>query len=245
MSKFLEDNKQGTYCYKVPKSLLSEKITHPYANFQPRPSFCTLEIDMTEAALFRKEIEKKSGAHVSFTTLIIKSAGLGLKHCPLLSGVWQNKNIIRCSPPEKAGIVGPISINEEGSFFLIDNVNKKSIIEIANELESQLNKARSTKNMGYPWPSENGEYKPLLEITNPGAMGYLENAFTVPRPNLTSLLIINSIIKKPVVRDRKIVVRKIMNVTLSFDHYAMLAKIPMDFLKIFKKSIEVPANHLT
>jgi Pyruvate/2-oxoglutarate dehydrogenase complex, dihydrolipoamide acyltransferase (E2) component, and related enzymes len=236
----LERDKEGRYYYRLPRSLLSEDLKHPYADYHPRPTYGSISIDMTDADAYKRKLEEDNKIRITFTSMIIKAAAEALEDFPILCGVWEGKDRIRCPDPRKIDIVGPVQIEEKGGFFLIEEANRKTLIGISEELRTQVDKVRLEKKVGYPWPRERGELKPLFEITNPGMMG-VESAFTVPRPIATSLLIVCVIEEKPIVRDGQIVVRKMMNAILSIDHYAMLAKIPLGFLNKFKRNLENPS----
>jgi pyruvate/2-oxoglutarate dehydrogenase complex dihydrolipoamide acyltransferase (E2) component len=66
----------------------------------------------------------------------------------------------------------------------------------------------------------------------------------LPQWGITSTLAICSILKKPVVRDNEIVIRKMMNAVLLWDHFAMMANTPIEFLNEMKKRLEKPNTYL-
>lgn len=238
----IEQDESGDFYYKLPFSF--ENLRHPYADYHPWPTFGAISIDMTDSDLYRKKLTEQYKKNITFTVLIIRAAALALKDNPILAAVWEGKDKIRCTNPDEVGIVGPVEVGESGSFFLIDNANKKTVIEIADELREQVSKIRSKGIVGYPWPKDDkGRFRPLFEITNPGMMG-IEFGFTVPRTIATSLMIVSAIKEKPVVRAGNITIRKMMNCVLAIDHYAMLAKIPANFLNEFKNNLENPFNML-
>jgi len=238
----IEQDGHGDFYYRLPFSF--ENLRHPYADYHAWPTFGAISIDMTESELFKKKLSEQYKKDITFTSLIVRSAALALEDNPILAGVWEGKDKIRCTNPEEIGIVGPVEVGESGSFFLIECANKKTVLEIADELREQVSEIRSEGKVGYPWPEDNdGRFRPLFEITNPGMMG-VEFGFTVPRPIATSLMIVCAIKEKAVARSGNIVVRKMMNCILSIDHYAMLAKIPTDFMNEFKNNLEDPFNRL-
>ena len=61
---------------------------------------------------------------------------------------------------------------------------------------------------------------------------------------ISSTLGICSVIKKPVVRNDEIVIRKMMNAVLLWDHFAMMANTPVEFLNEFKRNLEEPGTYL-
>lgn len=238
----IKQDDNGDFYYKLPFSF--DNLRHPYANYHARPTFGAISIDMTNSDLYKKKLAEKYKRDITFTSLIIRSAALALKNYPVLAGVWEGKDKIRYTNPDEISIVGPVEVGEQGSFFLIENANKKTILEIADELREQVSEIKSKGIVGYPWPKDKkGRFRPLFEITNPGMMG-VEFGFTVPRPITTSLMIVCAIKERPVAKSGKVVIRKMMNCILSIDHYAMLAKIPTNFMNEFKNNLEDPFNML-
>jgi pyruvate/2-oxoglutarate dehydrogenase complex dihydrolipoamide acyltransferase (E2) component len=51
-------------------------------------------------------------------------------------------------------------------------------------------------------------------------------------------------LEKPAVKDDEIMIRKMMNVISLFDHRAMQANIPIEFLNELKRNLEEPATYL-
>jgi pyruvate/2-oxoglutarate dehydrogenase complex dihydrolipoamide acyltransferase (E2) component len=74
--------------------------------------------------------------------------------------------------------------------------------------------------------------------------GYIESCFAQIEENVVSSLLIGTIIKKPVVRDDEIVIRKMMNAVLIWDERATVAWIPAEFLTEFKRNLEEPDTYL-
>ena len=58
------------------------------------------------------------------------------------------------------------------------------------------------------------------------------------------MLGICSIIKKPVVRNDAIMIRKMMNAVLLWDHRAMVPDVPIEFLNRLKRNLEDPDTYL-
>jgi pyruvate/2-oxoglutarate dehydrogenase complex dihydrolipoamide acyltransferase (E2) component len=60
----------------------------------------------------------------------------------------------------------------------------------------------------------------------------------------TSILGICSILEKPVVKEGQIMIRQVMNAVLGWDHRAMMASTPVEFLAQFKRNLEEPDTYL-
>jgi pyruvate/2-oxoglutarate dehydrogenase complex dihydrolipoamide acyltransferase (E2) component len=238
----IERDENGDFYYRLPFSF--ENLKHPYADYHAWPTFGAIAIDMTDSDLYKKNLAERYKKDITFTSLIVRAAALALEDNPILAGVWEGKDKIRCTNPDEISIVGPVEVGELGSFFLIENANKKTVLEIADELREEVSEIRSKGRVGYPWPKDDkGRFRPLFEITNPGMMG-VEFGFTVPRTIVTSLMIVCAIKERPVARSGSVVIRKMMNCVLAIDHYAMLAKIPTNFMNEFKNNLEDPFNRL-
>jgi pyruvate/2-oxoglutarate dehydrogenase complex dihydrolipoamide acyltransferase (E2) component len=55
---------------------------------------------------------------------------------------------------------------------------------------------------------------------------------------------IYTILKKPVVKDGEIVIRKMMNAVLLWDEQATVADIPVEFLTKIRRNLEEPDTYL-
>jgi len=86
--------------------------------------------------------------------------------------------------------------------------------------------------------------KPAFYTANIGTLGCVESGFLQMPGTSTSMLGICSILKKPVVRDDAIMVRKMMNAVLLWDHRAMVPDVPIEFLNRMKRNLEEPDTYL-
>jgi Pyruvate/2-oxoglutarate dehydrogenase complex, dihydrolipoamide acyltransferase (E2) component, and related enzymes len=85
---------------------------------------------------------------------------------------------------------------------------------------------------------------PVLLLSSVGTLGPVEfDGGAFPQTN-TCVLGPRAILEKPAVRNGKIVIRKMMNVGLSWDHRAMDANIPIEFLTQLKKNLGEPYTYL-
>ena len=59
-----------------------------------------------------------------------------------------------------------------------------------------------------------------------------------------SALAVGSILKKPVIKDDEVAIQELMNVILEWDHRAMMANTPIEFLNEIKRNLEEPDTYL-
>ena len=68
----------------------------------------------------------------------------------------------------------------------------------------------------------------------------IDNFVALLNPPETGILAVGAIVKKPVVRDDQIVIRSMMDITLSYDHRLVDGAGAAKFLKTVKDYIENP-----
>ena len=198
---------KGVRKITADKMSLSASKTAAVTNFD--------EADVTDLATLRekakKEFEKK-GIKLTFMPYIIKAAVLSMKKPEF--------NIVNSSLDEANQEVivkeymniGFAVATESGLVVpVVKGANAKTIITIATEIQNLAEKARSRKldmadMMG-------GSFT----ITNLGSIG---TTFFTPIINYpeAAILGIGKIVDKPVVRDGKVVIRKMMPLSFSYDH---------------------------
>lgn len=189
------------------KMSLSASKTAAVTNFD--------EADITELAALRekeKAAAEKKGIKLTFLAFVIKAVVESMRK--------PEHNIINSSLDEAAQEVvvkdyynfGFAVATDAGLVVpVVKGVNAKAIMEIAKEVQGLAEKARSRKldmadMMG-------GSFT----ISNIGSIG---GTFFTPIINYpeAAILGLGKIVDKPVVRDGKIVVRKIMPLSFTYDH---------------------------
>jgi len=222
---------------------LDEALWPLVTNFRGERAYsCSVqtEIDMTEADDFRKKVEKESGTHVSFNSLIVKAVANALEDFPILSGMRTERlDRIICSDPKEIRTVLPIQLGDTVYALVIEKANQKRLIDLSKELNEQIKLAKEGS------PTELHHWnKPMFCISNVGTIGHVDSCFGQMGGNLTSGLVICNISKKPAVKEDEIVIRKMMNAILCWDHFAMMANTPIEFLNELKKRLEAPDTWL-
>ncbi|MBI2581287.1 2-oxo acid dehydrogenase subunit E2 [Candidatus Woesearchaeota archaeon] len=211
------------------KMALSASKTAAVTNFD--------EADITELAALRekeKAAAEKKGIKLTFLAFIIKAVVESMRK--------PEHNIINSSLDEAAQEVvikdyyniGFAVATEAGLIVpVVKGVNAKSIIAIAGEVQQLAEKARSRKldmadMMG-------GSFT----ISNIGSIG---GTFFTPIINYpeAAILGVGKIVEKPVVKDGKIVIRKIMPLSLTYDHRIIDGAQAAAFLNTLISYLEKP-----
>lgn len=116
---------------------------------------------------------------------------------------------------------------------VLRDADKKSIVDIAKEIEDLSNRAKYNK-------SELHELKgSTFTITNFGSIGGL---FGIPIINYpeSAILGIGRIVKKPIVKDDEIVIAKVLPLSLSYDHRIIDGASGARFLNLLSELLSDP-----
>jgi pyruvate dehydrogenase E2 component (dihydrolipoamide acetyltransferase) len=211
-------------------------------------STITMSIDMTDVDRFRKKIQEGSEVHISIISPIIKAAANASTAVPLIGGVWLTADKIWVAEPGEILIWGAVQVGDQLGVYRVEKAGKKSLLEISKELNAQVNQMRSKGKIAMP--EEVVPRGPSLSITNVGTIGPVETGTLQSNEphhvggNVAMLMAIGAILEKPAVKDGKIQIRKLMNATLFWDHSAMMANTPIEFLNELKRNLEEPDTFL-
>ncbi|MTI58264.1 MAG: 2-oxo acid dehydrogenase subunit E2 [Geosporobacter ferrireducens] len=213
----------------IAKKMAQSKYTAPHATAMD-------EADVTDLVNFRNKIKEKFigdyGISITFMPFIMKAVYLALKENEKLNSSYdEERQELLLKRFYHLGIAVD---TEEGLMVpVIQDVDKKSIFELAKNLEDFSERARAKK-------LKLEELKgSTFSITNYGAVG---STFGVPVINYPEIAIIGigKIEKKPVVREDKLVLRYMMPLSLSFDHRIVDGGDAGRFINALKKYLSDP-----
>ena len=171
------------------------------------------EVDFTQLIALReklKPIAEAKGVKLTFMPFIVKAAVSALKEYPNFNAsiddekqeiVIKHYYNVGFAADTSAGLIVPV----------VKDADRKSILELAKEIEELSNKARDGKIVLEE--IQGGTFT----ITNIGTLGGIGSTPIINVPEV-SILGVHKIQKRPVVRDNQIVIRDIANVALTFDH---------------------------
>ncbi len=193
--------------------------------------FVTVSVDMTEATAFRQKFnQKQSNVKLSFNDLVVKASAAVLKEFPRVNASYIDEDTIMQWDDIHIGIA---AATEQGLLMpVLEDAAALSLIEISKRTKELAEAARSGKQLSTQ-PSR-------FTISNLGM--YEVNHFTaIINPPESAILAVSSIRKMPRVDgDKNVIVREMMEITLSLDHRVGDGVLAANFVNRIKQLLEHP-----
>jgi pyruvate dehydrogenase E2 component (dihydrolipoamide acetyltransferase) len=185
-------------------------------------STITMEVDVTNAKKLREKLQ------VSYTDVLVKAVAEALTEHSIINSTLERDKIkifedvnVGVAVATEAGLVVPV----------IRNADKKSLKEVSSALRELVEKARKGK------LAKEELSGGTFTITNLGMFGV--DTFTpIINPPETAILGVGRIAEKPVVVNKEITVKPVMQLSLSFDHRVVDGAPAAQFLQKVKEIIE-------
>ena len=190
--------------------------------------YLTVKADVTDLVDLRTKLNQTTDVKISYNDFIIKAVATGLERYPIMTGQLVGEAIklassihigLAISVPD--GLVAPI----------LKDVNKKDVKQIARDSQALVERAHSNKLA--PTDLEGG----CITVTNLGAGG-IDSFIPIVVPGQCSILGIGRITDTCVPDNSNIIVRKLMNMTLSVDHKVANGAYAAQFLDFVRKLLE-------
>jgi pyruvate dehydrogenase E2 component (dihydrolipoamide acetyltransferase) len=193
------------------------------------------EVDATELVELRSKAEARLASHdvkLSYLPFFIRAAVDALKKQPQLNAylderageiVQRHEYHIGLAAQTPEGLMVPV----------IRHAERRSLLELAREVERLAMSART----GHVSPADLGGS--TFTITSLGALGGLSATPIINYPEV-AILAVHKIAKRPAVVDDKIVIREMMNLSLSVDHRMVDGHDAARFVAEIKASLETP-----
>lgn len=183
------------------------------------------EIDAGELMKLHKKLKNESestGKRISYTALIIAAVARALRANPMVNAsiidneikVWKTVNIGAAVPVE-GGLIVPV----------IKDADKKSLVEISENLRELTEKARNRALTGDD--VKGGTF--TISNVGPLGAGYRFDTDIINQPE-SAILGVGGITERPAVRDGQIVIRPIMTYSLTYDHRLVDGAIATQFM---------------
>ena len=191
---------------KIAENMHRSKITAAHFTYVE-------ECDVTELASLRKRAKVRAeerGVKLSFLPFVVKAVCAGLKKFPIVNAtldeqaqeiVLRKRYHVGVAAASEAGLVVPV----------IKDADQKSLLQLAAELEALSEKAKQGK------ASREELTGSTFTISSLGTLGGVLATPIINYPEV-AILGVHKIKPMPVVRDGQIVVRDIMNLSISLDH---------------------------
>jgi pyruvate/2-oxoglutarate dehydrogenase complex dihydrolipoamide acyltransferase (E2) component len=212
---------------------IAERMQHAHLTVPPVTH--VEECDVTELDATRRLANERSPDEVRLTYLpfIVKAVVQGLKDYPALNAsldeeageiCYHSRFDIGIAVDTPAGLVVPV----------IQSADQKRLREIASEIERLSGAARTGTLTNIDLG--NGTFT----VTSPGPFGGLMATPIVLHPQ-SAILGVHRATDRAVVRDGQIVIRKMMNLSVTFDHRILDGMTAAQFILDVVKLLEHPA----
>lgn len=227
-------NSEERVAFKGLRKKISEKMRaskdHAAHFTYAEEADATALVELRAAA---KEIGAQQGIKVTYLPFIMKAMVQACRKFPILNStldestneiVYKHYYNIGLSVQTEDGLTAPV----------IKNVETKSILELAKEIQDVVDRARHKK---LTMEDLTGG---TITLTNAGSIGGL---FATPIINFPEVAILgfNKIVKKPVFKDGQIQVRDWTIFSMSLDHRIVDGAIAAEWMKEFIRYVESPA----
>ena len=196
--------------------------------------YLSVEFEMDNAIAFRKQYNSMPDTKISFNDIIVKACAIALKQHPRVNSQWFEDKM-RLNNHVHIGVA--VGVPDGLVVPVIKFADNKTIPEIGILVKNYAGKARDKKLI----PEE--MQGSTFTISNLGMFGIQEFTSIINQPN-SAILSVGSIIKKPIVRDDKIVIGHTMKLTLACDHRTVDGVTGSLFLETLKGFVENPVTML-
>ena len=204
-----------------------QNVPHFYLNIE-----CTLDklLDM------RQDINEMAtdSTHnkISVNDLVIRASAMALRDVPHANASWDDSGMMFYNNVDIA-----VAVAIEGGLItpVLRNADQKALGDLSVEMKNLAKKAKEGKLK--PEEYQGGSFT----ISNLGMYG-IRRFSAIINPPQSCILAVGEGVKRAVVEDDQVVIRTVMDVTLSCDHRVVDGAVGAQFLKAFKDYIEKPVK---
>lgn len=215
---------------RIPISLMRKTIARRLsASKVIAPHFyVTIEIKMDKVAEMREKINSEKNVKISYNDFIVKAVSIAIQKHPEVNSSWNHDSIVY---HKKIDIGVAVSTDEGLTTPVVRNSNNKSLQEISSEIKQLAIKSKERKLKPEEFQGS------TFTISNLG-MFDVENFTAIINPPESAILAVGTVVEKPIVSANKIVIGKVMKVTLSCDHRVIDGAMAGRFLQTLKQILE-------
>ena len=191
------------------------------------------EVDVSSLVELRDSLRVKGYDHLNYLPFVLKAVVAGLKKFPLVNSTLdEEKEEILLKKVYHLGIA---TATEQGLVVpVVRDVDKKSLLELSSDIERLIAAARDGK-------SKLEDLKgSTFTVTSLGRKGGLVATPVINYPEV-AILGVHRIEKRPVVREGAVVIRDMMNLSLSADHRVVDGSVAAEFIHCLMQFLESPA----
>jgi pyruvate dehydrogenase E2 component (dihydrolipoamide acetyltransferase) len=223
-----------TIPYTGMRKIIGDRLSQ--SMFTAPHLYFTTSIDVGDLIAVRQQLNSSQEQKVSLNDFLAAAVIMTLQKCPELNSSLQGGQIIQY---EDVNLGIAVALEYGLIVPVVKNAHNKNIIQIARESQSLIDKARNGKLLP-------DEYKGgTFTISNLGMFG-IENFTAIINPPEAGILSISAVKKTPVVVEENgrenILIRPIMQVTLSVDHRIIDGLVATRFINQLKALVEKPLS---
>ncbi len=213
---------------RIAEAMVKSKFTAPHFTYIE-------EVDVTELVTLREEakaIAQAKGVKLTYLPFVVKALIQGLRQFPMMNAsldeakgeiVLKRYYHIGIATHTTNGLLVPV----------VRDADKKTILAIASEISDLSERARGGK-------ATSDELRgSTFTITSTGNVGGVLATPIINHPEV-AIMGVHVIKDRPAVRNGQIVARKMMNLSLSFDHRVIDGQIGAEFTNVVKQYLEEP-----
>ncbi len=202
--------------------------------------YLTVECELDRLLDIRKDLNfdaeaqagkgQKPAYKLSVNDFILKASALAMRKVPAANASWTDEAILQYTNVDVS-----VAVAIDGGLItpIVKNADQKSVIQISGEMKDLA--ARARENKLKPEEFQGGSYS----VSNLGMYG-IKHFAAIVNPPQGCILAIGAGEERVVVRHGQMVVRQIMECTLSVDHRVVDGAVGAEFLQAFKNYIERP-----
>ena len=214
------------------RKVIARRLTE--SKFSAPHYYLSVEFDMNNTIAFREQYNTLPDTKISYNDIVVKACAISLKKHPKVNSQWFSEKI-RINHHVHIGVA--VGVSDGLLVPVIKHANDKSLTQIGSEIKDMAVRSRDKKIK--PEEMEGSTFT----ISNLGMYGIHEFTSIINQPN-SAILSVGSIIKKPVVKDKKILVGNTMKLTLACDHRTVDGVTGSEFLETLRGYIENPVTML-
>ena len=214
------------------RKVIARRLTE--SKFSAPHYYLSVEFDMNNTIAFREQYNTLPDTKISYNDIVVKACAISLKKHPKVNSQWFPEKI-RINHHVHIGVA--VGVSDGLLVPVIKHANDKSLTQIGSEIKDMAVRSRDKKIK--PEEMEGSTFT----ISNLGMYGIHEFTSIINQPN-SAILSVGSIIKRPVVKDEKILVGNTMKLTLACDHRTVDGVTGSEFLETLRGYIENPVTML-
>ena len=190
--------------------------------------YLTVRTDVSNLVELRTKLNQTGDIKISYNDFIMRAIATSLEKFPVMAGRLEGDNIALA---ESINIGLAVFVAEGLIVPVIKDVQKKTVVQIAHESQTLIEKAHNNKLT--PADLEGG----CITVSNLGSYG-VEFFIPIVVPGQCSILGIGQITDTCVPDNGNIAVHKLMSMTLSVDHRITNGAYASQFLDFVRKTLE-------